>query len=107
MHKPMAAWCPNWPRGTTCRRVIPLAREVLQDAGLRSGRHRHGCLPQGPGLAGALLVGAGVAVSLASALGRPALPIHHLEGHLLSPFLSADPPEFPFVACWCRVGTPS
>jgi N6-L-threonylcarbamoyladenine synthase len=45
-----------------------------------------------------LLVGAGVAVSLAAALEVPALPIHHLEGHLLSPFLSADPPEFPFVA---------
>ncbi|MFZ8428693.1 tRNA (adenosine(37)-N6)-threonylcarbamoyltransferase complex transferase subunit TsaD, partial [Staphylococcus aureus] len=53
---------------------------------------------QGPGLAGALLVGAGVAVSLAAALDVPALPVHHLEGHLQSPFLSADPPEFPFVA---------
>jgi N6-L-threonylcarbamoyladenine synthase len=45
-----------------------------------------------------LLVGAGVACSLAAALGSPALGVHHLEGHLLSPFLSADPPEFPFVA---------
>jgi N6-L-threonylcarbamoyladenine synthase len=45
-----------------------------------------------------LLVGAGVATSLAAALGKPALGVHHLEGHLLSPFLSADPPEFPFVA---------
>src|SRR3989344_5517117 len=53
---------------------------------------------QGPGLAGALLVGAGVACALATSLGRPMLGIHHLEGHLLSPFLSADPPEFPFVA---------
>lgn len=52
----------------------------------------------GPGTAGALLVGAGVAVALAAALGKPVLGIHHLEGHLLSPFLSADPPEFPFVA---------
>ena len=53
---------------------------------------------RGPGLAGALLVGAGVAVALAAALGRPTLGVHHLEGHLLSPFLSADPPQFPFVA---------
>jgi N6-L-threonylcarbamoyladenine synthase len=53
---------------------------------------------RGPGLAGALLVGAGVACALAAALGKPVLGVHHLEGHLLSPFLSADPPEFPFVA---------
>ena len=53
---------------------------------------------RGPGLAGALLVGAGVACALGAALNKPLLGIHHLEGHLLSPFLSADPPEFPFVA---------
>jgi N6-L-threonylcarbamoyladenine synthase len=53
---------------------------------------------RGPGLAGALLVGAGVACALGAALDRPVLGVHHLEGHLLSPFLSADPPEFPFVA---------
>jgi N6-L-threonylcarbamoyladenine synthase len=49
-------------------------------------------------LAGALLVGSGVACALAAALNKPVLGIHHLEGHLLSPFLSADPPQFPFVA---------
>ena len=53
---------------------------------------------RGPGLAGALLVGAGVACALGAALKKPVLGVHHLEGHLLSPFLSADPPEFPFVA---------
>ncbi len=53
---------------------------------------------RGPGLAGALLVGMGVATGIAAALGRPAVGIHHLEGHLLSPFLSAQPPTFPFVA---------
>ncbi|MBN8443308.1 MAG: tRNA (adenosine(37)-N6)-threonylcarbamoyltransferase complex transferase subunit TsaD [Thauera sp.] len=52
----------------------------------------------GPGLAGALLVGASVAESLGMARGIPVLPVHHLEGHLLSPLLSADPPAFPFVA---------
>ena len=53
---------------------------------------------EGPGLAGALLVGASIAHGLGVALDRPVVGIHHLEGHLLSPFLSADPPEFPFVA---------
>jgi N6-L-threonylcarbamoyladenine synthase len=49
-------------------------------------------------LAGALLVGAGTACALAASLGKPVMGIHHLEGHLLSPFLSADPPTFPFIA---------
>jgi N6-L-threonylcarbamoyladenine synthase len=54
---------------------------------------------RGPGLAGRLLVGAGVACALGGmALGKPVLGVHHLEGHLLSPFCRADPPEFPFVA---------
>jgi N6-L-threonylcarbamoyladenine synthase len=53
---------------------------------------------RGPGLAGALLVGAGVACALGAALNKPVLGVHHLEGHLLSPFLSVDPPQFPFVA---------
>src|SRR5918911_1649754 len=53
---------------------------------------------QGPGLAGALLVGAGAAHGLAYALGIPAIGLHHLEGHLLSPLLAQPAPEFPFVA---------
>jgi N6-L-threonylcarbamoyladenine synthase len=53
---------------------------------------------RGPGLAGALLVGAGVACALGAALEKPVLGVHHLEGHLLSPFLGGDPPRFPFVA---------
>jgi N6-L-threonylcarbamoyladenine synthase len=60
---------------------------------------------QGPGLAGALLVGASVAEALAMALGVPTLPVHHLEGHLLSPLLSADPPPFPSSRCWSRAAT--
>ncbi len=62
---------------------------------------------RGPGLAGALLVGAGVACALGAALGKPVLGMHHLEGHLLSPFLSADPPEFPSWPCWSRAATRS
>ena len=98
MHQAYGGVVPELASRDHVRRVLPLAREVLSQAGL--GLHDVDLIAytQGPGLAGALLVGAGVAVSLAAALDVPALPIHHLEGHLLSPFLSADPPEFPFVA---------
>jgi N6-L-threonylcarbamoyladenine synthase len=71
---------------------------VMQDAGATLAEVDVVAYTRGPGLAGALLVGAGVACSLAAALARPVVGVHHLEGHLLSPFLSADPPEFPFVA---------
>ena len=80
------------------RRVVPLLERVLDEAALVPSDLDVVGYTRGPGLAGALLVGAGVACSLAAALGRPAVGVHHLEGHLLSPFLSADPPAFPFVA---------
>ena len=80
------------------RRVVPLTAAVLDNAGLSVSELDAIAYTRGPGLAGALLVGAGVACSLAAALGRPAIAIHHLEGHLLSPFLSANPPAFPFIA---------
>jgi len=80
------------------RRVLPLLQGALDDASLRSSQIDVVAYTRGPGLAGALLVGAGVACSLAAALERPAVGVHHLEGHVLSPFLSADPPAFPFVA---------
>jgi N6-L-threonylcarbamoyladenine synthase len=79
-------------------RVLPLTRQVLDRAGVSLGDIDLIAFTRGPGLAGALLVGAGVANALAASLGRPALGVHHLEGHLLSPFLSEDPPSFPFVA---------
>jgi N6-L-threonylcarbamoyladenine synthase len=78
--------------------VLPLTQEVMQGAQRTLANVDVIAYTRGPGLAGALLVGAGVACSLAAALGKPAVGVHHLEGHLLSPFLSADPPEFPFVA---------
>jgi N6-L-threonylcarbamoyladenine synthase len=71
---------------------------VLDQAGIHLSSIDVVAFTRGPGLAGALLVGAGVACSLAAALDRPVVGVHHLEGHLLSPFLSADPPAFPFVA---------
>jgi N6-L-threonylcarbamoyladenine synthase len=70
----------------------------LQQAGLALDAVDLVAYTRGPGLAGALLVGAGVACAIAAALDRPTLGVHHLEGHLLSPFLSVDPPAFPFIA---------
>jgi N6-L-threonylcarbamoyladenine synthase len=98
MHQAYGGVVPELASRDHVRRVLPLTREVLNQAGLALHDVDLIAYTQGPGLAGALLVGAGVAVSLAAALGKPVLPVHHLEGHLLSPFLSADPPEFPFVA---------
>jgi N6-L-threonylcarbamoyladenine synthase len=80
------------------RRLLPLIREVLHKAGAGESDLDAVAYTQGPGLAGALLVGAAVANSLAFGLGIAAIGVHHLEGHLLSPLLEKNPPHFPFVA---------
>lgn len=80
------------------RRVVPLIRRVVDEAGLTLNQIDGIAWTAGPGLLGALLVGAGVARSLAFALDIPAIGVHHMEGHLLAPMLEADAPEFPFVA---------
>ena len=80
------------------RRLLPLTREVLTRGNARLEDLSGIAFTQGPGLAGALLVGASIAVSLAMGLGVPAIGIHHLEGHLLSPLLATNPPAFPFIA---------
>lgn len=80
------------------RRLTPLLREVMDRAGVALADLDAIAYTRGPGLAGALLVGAGVAASLAYGLGVPAIGIHHLEGHLLSPLLAPDRPAFPFAA---------
>ena len=80
------------------RRLLPLVREVLRKAGARESDLDAVAYTQGPGLAGALLVGAAVANSLAFGLGVRAIGVHHLEGHLLSPLLEKKAPSFPFVA---------
>ncbi len=98
MHQAYGGVVPELASRDHIRRVLPLAREVLAEAGCGLDAVDVVAFTRGPGLAGALLVGAGVACALAAALGKPTLGVHHLEGHLLSPFLSADPPEFPFVA---------
>ncbi len=98
MHQAYGGVVPELASRDHIRRVLPLTRQVLAEAGATLAEVDVVAFTRGPGLAGALLVGAGVACALAAALGRPVLGVHHLEGHLLSPFLSADPPEFPFVA---------
>ena len=98
MHEAYGGVVPELASRDHIRRVLPLAREVLREADAGLADIDLIAYTRGPGLAGALLVGAGVACSLAASLGRPVLGVHHLEGHLLSPFLSADPPAFPFVA---------
>jgi N6-L-threonylcarbamoyladenine synthase len=98
MHQAYGGVVPELASRDHIRRVIPLTREVLQQANKSLAEVDVVAYTQGPGLAGALLVGAGVACALGAALDKPVLGVHHLEGHLLSPFLSVDPPEFPFVA---------
>ena len=102
MHAAYGGVVPELASRDHIRRVLPLAQQVLQQAGCTLAQIDLVAYTRGPGLAGALLVGAGVAVALAAALGKPALGIHHLEGHLLSPFLSAGDdgaaPQFPFIA---------
>lgn len=80
------------------RRIVPLIRETVAAGGCSLKDIDAIGYTRGPGLAGALLVGSAVAEALAFALEVPAIPIHHLEGHMLSPMLSATPPQFPFVA---------
>jgi N6-L-threonylcarbamoyladenine synthase len=98
MHQAYGGVVPELASRDHIRRVLPLARQVLADAGRRLDDVDLVAYTRGPGLAGALLIGAGIGCALAAALGKPALGVHHLEGHLLSPFLSVDPPQFPFVA---------
>ncbi len=80
------------------RRLLPLIREALEQSGRQLENIDLIAFTQGPGLGGALLVGASVAAGLGLALGCPVVGIHHLEGHLLSPLLADPRPEFPFVA---------
>jgi N6-L-threonylcarbamoyladenine synthase len=80
------------------RKTLPLLRELLVEAGI-SPRDLGGvAYTAGPGLIGALLVGAAIGRALAWSLGVPAIAVHHMEAHLLAPLLESNPPEFPFVA---------
>ncbi|MDR2876211.1 MAG: tRNA (adenosine(37)-N6)-threonylcarbamoyltransferase complex transferase subunit TsaD [Methylobacillus sp.] len=98
MHAEYGGVVPELASRDHVRRVLPLTETVLREAGKTLQDIRAIAYTQGPGLAGALLVGAGVAESLACALNIPAIGVHHLEGHLLAPLLEENPPPFPFVA---------
>ena len=78
------------------RRLLPLVREVLAEAGI--DKPDAVAYTAGPGLVGALMVGSGLANGLALAWGVPVVPVHHMEGHLLAPMLEDEPPEYPFLA---------
>ena len=80
------------------RKTLPLVKQVFADAGITAKDLDGVAYTAGPGLAGALLVGAGIARSLAYGWDIPAVAVHHMEGHLLAPMLEENPPEFPFVA---------
>jgi N6-L-threonylcarbamoyladenine synthase len=96
MHEAYGGVVPELASRDHVRRLVPLTRKVLGDRDL--GDIDGIGYTEGPGLAGALLVGASFAHGLALSLGVPAVGVHHLEGHLLSPMLSARHPEFPFLA---------
>jgi N6-L-threonylcarbamoyladenine synthase len=98
MHQPYGGVVPELASRDHVRRLLPLVREAMAAAHSAPGSIDGVAYTAGPGLVGALLVGAGFARSLAYAWGRPAVGIHHLEGHLLAPLLEPRPPKFPFLA---------
>jgi len=98
MHQAYGGVVPELASRDHVRRLLPLVREALTEAKSDQGSIDAVAYTAGPGLIGALLVGEGFATALAKAWGKPALGIHHLEGHLLAPLLEPEPPDFPFLA---------
>lgn len=98
MHRDYGGVVPELASRDHIRRIIPLTRKVLAQAERSLDDIEAVAYTAGPGLAGALLVGASVAQAFAWARQLPAIPVHHLEGHLLSPMLAEPRPEFPFIA---------
>ncbi|WP_373746710.1 tRNA (adenosine(37)-N6)-threonylcarbamoyltransferase complex transferase subunit TsaD, partial [Neisseria dentiae] len=98
MHAEYGGVVPELASRDHIRRLVPLTQSCLQEAGAGYADIDAVAFTQGPGLGGALLAGSGYANALAFALGKPVVPVHHLEGHLLSPLLADDKPAFPFVA---------
>ena len=93
MHEAYGGVVPELASRDHIRRALPLARQALAEAGLEITAIDAVAYTRGPGLAGALLVGAGVACGLAFALGVPAIGVHHLEGHLLAVALEHKTPR--------------
>ncbi|WP_051940482.1 tRNA (adenosine(37)-N6)-threonylcarbamoyltransferase complex transferase subunit TsaD [Stenoxybacter acetivorans] len=98
MHAEYGGVVPELASRDHIRRLLPLTRACLHKVNKGMSEIDAIAYTQGPGLGGALLAGASFAASLAFALGKPLIGVHHLEGHLLSPLLGDDKPEFPFVA---------
>jgi len=98
MHRDYGGVVPELASRDHIRRLLPLLDQSLTEAGLKLGDIDAIAYTQGPGLAGALLVGSAFAKSLAQGLKIPTIGVHHLEGHLLSPLLGSSAPQFPFVA---------
>jgi N6-L-threonylcarbamoyladenine synthase len=98
MHQAYGGVVPELASRDHVRRLLPLVREALSAAASDRGRIDGIAYTAGPGLIGALLVGAGFARSLAFAWDKPAVAVHHLEGHLMAPLLEPRPPAFPFLA---------
>jgi N6-L-threonylcarbamoyladenine synthase len=98
LHRAYGGVVPELASRDHVKRMLPLIRQVLADAQCAATEIDAIAYTAGPGLVGALLVGASCAQALAFAWGIPALGVHHMEGHLLAPMLEEQPPEFPFVA---------
>lgn len=98
LHRVYGGVVPELASRDHVKRMLPLIRQVLAEAGREAGQVDAVAYTAGPGLVGALLVGASCAQALALAWGVPAVGVHHMEGHLLAPMLEAQPPAFPFVA---------
>ncbi len=98
MHSEYGGVVPELASRDHIRKLIPLIKQILHESSLTSKNITAIAYTAGPGLMGALLVGAATAQSLAFAWQIPAVAVHHLEGHLLAPMLEENPPEFPFVA---------
>ena len=98
MHRDYGGVVPELASRDHIRRVLPLLEQSLTQSGLKLADIDAVAFTQGPGLAGALLVGSAFAKSLAQGLNLPSIGVHHLEGHLLSPLLGQTAPQFPFIA---------
>ncbi|MFL7963057.1 tRNA (adenosine(37)-N6)-threonylcarbamoyltransferase complex transferase subunit TsaD [Pseudomonas kielensis] len=98
LHRAYGGVVPELASRDHVKRMLPLIRQVLAEAGCMPTEIDGIAYTAGPGLVGALLVGASCAQALAFAWGIPALGVHHMEGHLLAPMLESQPPQFPFVA---------
>ena len=98
MHAEYGGVVPELASRDHIRKLLPLIRESVAEAGLSMDKLEGIAYTSGPGLIGALMVGASVGRTLAWGLGIPALAVHHMEGHLLAPMLEDNAPDFPFVA---------